>query len=128
MPKVNRGAPRTGSMPTMAISRPSTAMARPASSERPARLVTRPSPTSMRAKNSGGPKLSATRASGGATTTRAMVAVMPPTNDPMAAMPSAVPPRPCLAIWWPSKQVTTEAASPGTLISTDVMVPPYMAP
>ena len=98
MPKVNRGAPRTGSMPTMAISNPSTAMARPAANERPARLVTRPSPTSIRAKNSGGPKLNATRASGGATTTSATVATMPPTNDPIAAMPSAVPPRPCLAI------------------------------
>ena len=85
-------------------------------------------PTSMRAKNSGGPKLKATRASGGATTTSAMVAAMPPMNEPMAAMPSAVPPRPCLAIWCPSKQVTTDAASPGTLISTEVMVPPYMAP
>ena len=53
---------------------------------------------------------------------------MPPMKEPIAAMPSAVPPRPCFAIWWPSKQVMTEAASPGTLISTDVMVPPYMAP
>ena len=128
MPKVKRGAPRTGSMPIMAISSPSTAMASPASSERPARPVTRQRPTSISAKNSGGPKLKATRASGGATTTRAMVATMPPTNEPIAAMPSAVPPRPCLAIWWPSKQVTTEAASPGTLISTEVIVPPYMAP
>jgi hypothetical protein len=85
-------------------------------------------PTSISAKNSGGPKLNASRASGGATTISASVAAMPPMNEPMAAIPSAVPPRPCFAIWWPSKQVMTEAASPGTLISTDVMVPPYMAP
>ena len=59
MPNVKRGAPRTGSMPTMAISSPSTAMARPASSDCPARPVTRHRPTSMSAKNSGGPKLNA---------------------------------------------------------------------
>ena len=57
MPKVKRGAPRTGSMPTMAISSPSTAMVSPASSERPARPVMRQRPTSISAKNSGGPNL-----------------------------------------------------------------------
>ena len=82
----------------------------------------------MRAKNSGGPKLNAKRASGGATTISARVAKIPPMKEPIAAMPRAVPPRPCLAIACPSKQVTTEAASPGTLISTEVIVPPYMAP
>ena len=112
----------------MAISSPSTAMVSPASSERPPRPVMRQRPTSISAKNSGGPNFNATCASGGATTTSAMVAKIPPTNDPIAAMPSAVPPRPCLAIWYPSIQVTTDAASPGTLISTEVIVPPYIAP
>ena len=46
----------------------------------------------------------------------------------IAAMPSAAPARPWRAIWWPSMQVTTEAASPGMLSSTDVVEPPYMAP
>ena len=41
MPKVKRGAPRTGSMPTIAISSPSTAMTRPASSDCPASPVIR---------------------------------------------------------------------------------------
>ena len=36
--------------------------------------------------------------------------------------------RPFLAIWYPSRQVTAEAASPGTLINTEVIVPPYIAP
>ena len=82
----------------------------------------------MRAKNSAGPNFRASEASGMATATSATVASVPPTKEPMAAMPSADPARPCLAIWWPSMQVTTEAASPGTLISTEVMVPPYIAP
>ena len=49
-------------------------------------------------------------------------------NEPIAAMPSAGPARPCSAIWWPSMQVTTEADSPGVLISTEVIVPPYIVP
>ena len=98
MPRVKRGAPRTGSMPTIAISSPSTAMTRPATRDCPARPVIRHRPTSISAKNSGGPKLNASRASGGATTISAMVAAMPPMKEPMAAMPSAVPPRPCFAI------------------------------
>ena len=63
-----------------------------------------------------------------ATTTSATVASVPPTNEPIAAIASAEPARPWRAIWWPSMQVITEAASPGTLISTEVMVPPYIAP
>ena len=98
MPNVKRGAPRTGSMPIMAIIRPTTVMSTPATSERPARLVTRHKPTSRSAKNSGGPKLSASRERGVATTTSAVAATMPPMNEPMAAMPSAVPARPFLAI------------------------------
>ena len=43
-------------------------------------------------------------------------------------MPSAAPARPRLAIWWPSRQVTTEAASPGMLTRIEVVQPPYMAP
>ena len=64
----------------------------------PASPVIRQRPTSISAKNSGGPKLNASRASGGATTISAIVATMPPMKEPIAAIPSAVPPRPCLAI------------------------------
>ena len=45
-----------------------------------------------------------------------------------AAMPSATPARPCLAIWWPSSVVTTEVASPGMLTRIAVVEPPYCAP
>jgi hypothetical protein len=95
---VNRGAPRTGSIPTIATRRPSTAIITPIASDWPARPVIKASPTSISAKNSGGPKVSARRASGGATRISASVAAMPPMNEPIAAMPSAVPPRPCFAI------------------------------
>ena len=53
----------------------------------------------MSAKNSGGPNESANRASGSATIASASAAKTPPTNEPIAAMPSAVPARPCRAIW-----------------------------
>ena len=49
-------------------------------------------------------------------------------REPMEGMPWADPARPWRAIGWPSMQVTADAASPGTLISTEVIVPPYIAP
>ena len=42
-----------------------------------------------------------------------MIETVAPTNEPIAAMPSAVPAFPCLARAKPSKTVTTEDASPG---------------
>ena len=57
-----------------------------------------------------------------------MVATQPAMKEPMAAMPSATPARPCLAIWWPSSVVTTEVASPGMLTRMAVVEPPYWAP
>jgi hypothetical protein len=57
-----------------------------------------------------------------------MIEMVAPTNEPIAAMPSAVPALPCLASAKPSKTVTTDDASPGSRNNTDVMVPPYWAP
>ena len=57
-----------------------------------------------------------------------MIEIVAPTNEPMAAMPSAVPAFPCLASAKPSKTVTTDDASPGSRSRTDVIVPPYWAP
>ena len=51
-----------------------------------------------------------------------------PMNEPIAAMPSAVPALPCLARAKPSNTVTTELASPGMRSRTEVIVPPYWAP
>ena len=85
-------------------------------------------PSTIRLKYSGGPKATATRASVGATSISAMMAKVPAANEPSAAMPSAGPARPCLAISWPSRQVTTEAASPGMLTRIEVVEPPYIEP
>jgi hypothetical protein len=127
-PNVKRGAPATGSMPTMAIRSPITAETRASTIDRPARLLTSDRPTSISAKNSGGPNFNASLVSGTASSTRPSVATMPPTNEPSAATVSAGPARPWRAIAYPSMQVIAEAASPGTLTRTDVSVPPYMAP
>ena len=57
-----------------------------------------------------------------------MIETVPPMNEPMAAMPRAVPALPCRARAWPSKTVTTDDASPGSRSRTEVIVPPYWAP
>src|SRR6516165_9244461 len=67
------------------------------------------------------------RVSGAAIAAMTSVATHPAMKEPMAAMPRATPARPCLAIWWPSRQVTTEVASPGMLTRIDVVEPPYWA-
>ena len=97
-PKVKRGTPRTGSMPIIASSRPRTAEISARTTDRLARVVASDSPISIRLKNSGGPNFSATAVSGSASRTSPMVATLPPTNEPMAAMASAEPARPFLAM------------------------------
>ena len=86
------------------------------------------SPNNVSARYSGGPKLSAASAIGGASTVSMTTLNVPAMNDAMAAMVSAGPARPCRAIACPSRQVMIEADSPGTFISTEVIVPPYMQP
>ena len=75
MPKVKRGAPRTGSRPIMASSRPSTVISSAASRFLPASPITRQRPATISAEELGRPEFQARAvASGMATTTRAMVA------------------------------------------------------
>ena len=64
----------------------------------------------------------------GARKARPTVATSAATKDPMAAVASAGPPRPCLAIRLPSTAVMTEAASPGVLSRIAVVEPPYIPP
>ena len=85
-------------------------------------------PHTISEKYSGGPNFSATAASGGAAKQISSVATLPAKNEPMAAMPSAGPARPCLAIAWPSSVVTTDEASPGIFTRIAVVEPPYCAP
>ncbi len=64
----------------------------------------------------------------GATKVRPIVASVPAINDPIAAVPSAAPPRPRRAILLPSKAVIIEALSPGVLSKIEVVEPPYIPP
>ena len=82
----------------------------------------------MRPANSGGPNLSAAHTIRGAISMIIKVPKVPAIKEPKAAMPKAGPARPFRAIWYPSRQVTTEADSPGILTRIDVVEPPYMAP
>ena len=97
-PKVNRGAPATGSIPTMAISSPRTPEISARTMDRPARATSSDSPTSTSAKNSGGPIFRPSEPSGRAASTSRIVATVPPTKEPRAAMVKAGPARPCLVI------------------------------
>ena len=56
------------------------------------------------------------------------VAMVPATNEPIAAVASAGPARPFLAIMLPSSVVAIDADSPGELSRIDVVEPPYIAP
>ena len=54
--------------------------------------------------------------------------MVPATNEPIAEVASAGPPRPALAILLPSSAVAIDALSPGVLIRMAVVDPPYMPP
>ena len=85
-------------------------------------------PSSMSEKYSGAPNDCPTVASGGANIAITAVDTVPAKNEPSAAIASAEPARPWRAIWWPSRQVTTEEVSPGRLTRIAVVEPPYCAP
>ena len=79
-------------------------------------------------KYSGGPSLTAKSATTGANSVTITVAIVPATNEPIAAVASAAPARPLLAILLPSMAVTMVAVSPGVFSRIDVVEPPYIAP
>ena len=125
---MNRSSPLTASTPTQDTIRPKAPLIRPFTMDSPARLVTSVRPMKASAKYSGGPKDKAKLESAGAMKVSRTTARVPAMKDASAAMPSAGAARPFLARAYPSRQVTTEADSPGTLIRIDVVDPPYMAP
>ena len=90
--------------------------------------VTAMKASSMIAKKSAGETCTARSATEGARSASNRVAMVPATNDPMAAVASAWAARPALAILLPSMAVTTEELSPGVLSRIDVVDPPYMPP
>ena len=127
-PKVRRGCAVMLSSPTTPSTMPMQAISNAFAIEPCVRKVRTTRPSTIRLKYSAGPKAIATLASLGATSISAISAKVPAKNEPNAEMPSAGPARPCLAIWWPSIQVTTEAASPGMLTRIEVVEPPYIEP
>ena len=85
-------------------------------------------PSTISEKYSAGPNSSASAVSGAPSAATSTVATQPAKNEPMAAIASAGPARPCRAIWWPSSVVTTDDDSPGMLTRIAVVEPPYCAP
>ena len=79
-------------------------------------------------KYSGGPSLTANSATTGANSVTSTVAMVPATKEPIAAVASAAPARPLLAILLPSMAVTMLAVSPGVFSRMEVVEPPYIAP
>ena len=96
---MNREVPLPGSTPTVAISRPTSAMSRPSIRLSPAKLMIVARPRIITASISGGPKLSANSANGGARATSRASEMIAATNEPIAEIASAAPARPCRAIW-----------------------------
>ena len=84
--------------------------------------------STMSAKKSASETSTARSATVGARTASRKVAMVPATNEPMAAVASAWAARPLFAILLPSTAVTTEALSPGVFSRIDVVEPPYMPP
>jgi hypothetical protein len=84
--------------------------------------------STMTANMSAGETSIARSATVGASSASSSVAMVPATNDPIAAVASACAARPARAILLPSTAVTTEALSPGVLSRIDVVDPPYMPP
>ena len=54
--------------------------------------------------------------------------MVPPENEAMAAMVSALPAFPWRAIGYPSNEVATVPATPGALMRIDDVEPPKIAP
>ena len=64
----------------------------------------------------------------GAVKAKIKVAMVPATNEPIAAVAKAGPARPFRAILLPSSAVITDPLSPGVFSKIEVVDPPYMAP
>ena len=128
MLKAMREAPVSISEPTIDKRMPNTIIAIAFNTLPFASTTAKIRPRIISEKYSAGPKASASLVRGAPSTAISTVAAQPAMNEPIAAMASAGPARPCLAIWKPSSVVTTEVASPGIFTRIDVVEPPYCAP
>ena len=126
--KAKRCTPEFTSVPIRPRIRPITTMAMPLIGEPRASVDAASRPSTIKAKYSAGPKLSATSTITGEKNTMMTMPMQAPMNEANIAMNSAAPALPCLAIGWPSRQVTACEATPGTLSRIEVVAPPYWAP
>src|SRR5713101_255392 len=127
-PNVRRSAPVSRSVPIVDRSSPSRIIASALGTEPRASTTAKARPRTISEKYSAGPKSRASFTSGAASAAMTIVETHPAKKEPMAAMPSATPARPCRAIWCPSRQVTMAVTSPGMLTRFAVVDPPYCAP
>ena len=95
---VNRCSPENRSVPIVARNSPTNIEMKPLSIESPANMITSRSANTISAEYSGGPKFTATSAASGARKVSPITPRVPATKDAIAAIPSALPARPCLAI------------------------------
>ena len=115
-------------MPISPMVRPRPSAASPRTRELPSTEVTAMKASTMTANKSAGEICTARSATVGASSASSRVAMVPATNEPIAAVARAWAARPALAILLPSMAVTTEALSPGVFSRIDVVEPPYMPP
>lgn len=128
MPKVKRGWPVCRSTPIMPMTKPANRLVRPRTEDEPSTAETVMKASTISEKYSAGPKASANLTTTGARKATPIVPIVPATNEPIAEVARAAPPRPERAILLPSSAVTMVALSPGVLSRIDVVEPPYMAP
>ena len=127
-PKVNLAWPVCKSIPTKPNKSPANKLINPLKAEFPKTAETMINAKVIRLKYSAGPNARATSTTIGAKKVKAMVPIVPAIKLPMAAVASAGPALPFLAILFPSREVTIVADSPGVFNNIEVVEPPYMAP
>ena len=98
MLKVMRPAPVSRSEPTIDSNRPVRIMAMALSTEPFASTTAKMRPSTISEKYSAGPNISARPVSGAPRAATSTVETQPAKNEPMAAIESAAPARPCRAI------------------------------
>ncbi len=124
IPNVYRVSPLTIALPTSDRSRPIAPLRSPLTRLPADRLAMMVRPNTASQKNSGGPKLNAKRASGGASSTNDAIPTMPPTADARQARVSASSPSPRLAMGNPSNVVAIDCGVPGVFSKIAANAPP----
>ena len=94
----------------------------------PAKAAIADRPSTIKAKYSDEWKLKATFDRKGANPNKSIAPNVPPINELIAAIVSALPAFPALARGYPSKLVATVPATPGAFISIQEVAPPKIAP